>query len=295
MTTQMQSHEGRTMETWETESLPICSGVKRSNLTVLLAVAFIVFTTTGCGTLQNGRGWGQDAIYPVELKRISHAAYHAFFDLQTLLPAAGALVFTLDDYDHRVSKWATIHHPIFGSGNSARQAGNNLDFGLEAETLLTALATPSGKDPKDWTSNKTKGVGVELGAELATAGVTGLLKRTSNHTRPSGGNNGFPSGHSSNAFSSATLANRNLNSINMPEEVRMPLQVGNIVLATGVSWARVEGGEHNPTDVLAGAALGHFISAFLYDAFMGVPEHKRWELSVSPTKGGAMIGVSFDF
>lgn len=81
----------------------------------------------------------------------------------------------------------------------------------------------------------------------------------------------------------------------MPGEVRMPLQIVNIVLATGVAWARVEGRAHYPTDVLAGAAFGHFLSSLVYDSFMGVPEHKRWGLYVSPARGGAMIGVSFGF
>ena len=78
------------MDTWSEKRWLFCFGVKHSNSTVLLAAAFMILTMTGCGTLENGRGWGQDAIYPLELKRISHAAYHAFFDLQTLLPAAGA-------------------------------------------------------------------------------------------------------------------------------------------------------------------------------------------------------------
>jgi membrane-associated phospholipid phosphatase len=283
------------MDTSEDGTLPTCRGVRRPNLTVRLAVAFILVTMTGCGTLQNGRGWGQDASYTAGLKRIPSAAYHAFFDLQTLIPAAGAVVFTVDDFDQRVSRWATTYHPIFGSQHTASQASDYLSYGLGTETFATALATPSDKDSKDWVSNKAKGLGVELGAELATAGITSLLKETTNRTRPNGGNNSFPSGHSSGAFSSTTLANRNLNSIKMRKEVRVPLQVGNLVLATGVAWARVEAGAHYPSDVLAGAALGHFVSALMYDAFMGLPEHKSWELYVSPTKGGAMIGVSFGF
>lgn len=134
---------GRTMDTWEYTSLPICRRVKRSNLMVLLAVALIIFTMTGCGTLQNGRGWGQDAICPVELKRISDAAYHAFFDLQTLIPAAGALVCIIDHYDQRVSRWATSHHPIFGSKDSASQASDFLAYGLGAETLVTGSGRKS--------------------------------------------------------------------------------------------------------------------------------------------------------
>jgi hypothetical protein len=170
------------MDTRVDKKLPTCCRVKSFNLITLLSAALIVFTVTDCGTMKNGRGWGQDAIYPVELKRISSAAYHAFFDLQTLLPAAGALIFCLDDYDQRVSDWATTHHPIFGSKNSASEASDYLSYGLGAETLVTALATPSGNDPKDWATNKAKGVAVELGAQLVTAGVTGLLKVTTNRT-----------------------------------------------------------------------------------------------------------------
>ncbi len=293
--TLMQEHQSRLIDIPGEVSLPIRPGLKRSNLVVLWAVAFIVFTMTGCGTLQNGRRWGQDAISPVELKRIPSAAYHAFFDLQTLVPAAGALVFTLDHYDKRVSRWATTHHPLFGSENTASQASDYLVYTLGVETFATALATPSGNNPKDWTLDKVKGISVELGAELVTAGTTSLLKDATNRTRPDGGGKSFPSGHVSDAFSSATLANRNLNSITMPEEMRMPLQIGNLLLATGAGWARVEAGRHYPSDVLAGAALGHFLSAFVHDSFMGLPEHKRLGLYVSPTKHGVMIGLSFGF
>ena len=275
--------------------MPICSGLKRSISTALLAATVFVFTLTACGTLQNGRRWGQDAIYPVELGRIPYAAYHALFDLQTLIPAIGALVFTIDNYDKKASKWAITHHPIFGSENAASQASDYLLYALDAETLVTALATPSGKDPKDWTSDKAKGIGVEVGAELVTAGATTLLKDATNRTRPNGvGHSSLPSGHASNAASSSTLTNRNLNSITMPEELRMPLQIGNIVLATGVGWARVEAGQHFPSDVLAGAALGHFLSAFIHDAFMGVPMNEM-RIYVLPSKHGAMIGLSFGF
>jgi membrane-associated phospholipid phosphatase len=79
----------------------------------------------------------------------------------------------------------------------------------------------------------------------------------------------------------------------MPEGMRMSLQLGNLLLATGVGVARVEAGAHCPSDVLAGAAIGHFLSAFIYDAFIGLPEHERLGLYVLPSKHGVMIGVSF--
>jgi hypothetical protein len=261
--------------------------------TKLFAVVFIVFAMTGCGTLQNDRKWGQDAVYPVDLKKIPDAAYHAFFDLQTLIPAAGALVFGVSHADDKVSDWATNHTPIFGSKNNANDASDYLLYALEAETFATALATPSGKDPKDWAYSKAKGLTVELGAELVTAGTTSLLKDLTDRSRPDGGSKSFPSNHSSEAFSSSTLANRNLNSITMSDKVRVPMQVANILLATSVGWARVEAGKHFPSDVLAGAALGHFLSAFIHEAFMGLPGDDRLGFYVLPSKHGAMIGLSF--
>jgi hypothetical protein len=199
----------------------------------------------------------------------------------------------VNHFDRKVSDWATSHHPIFGSENTASQASDYLLDALEVETFVTALATPSGDEPKDWAYSKVKGVSVELGAELVTAGATSLLKDATGRTRPDGGGKSFPSGHSSGAFSSATLANQNLNSITMPEKMRIPVQIGNILLATGVGWARVEAGRHFPSDVLAGAALGHFLSAFIHEAFMGLPGDDRLGFYVLPSKHGAMIGLSF--
>jgi len=231
----------------------------------------------------------------VELKRIPDAAFHAFFDLQTLIPTAGALVCTVDHFDRKVSDWATRSTPIFGSKNNASNASNYLLYTLQTETFITALGTPSGSEPKDWAYSKVKGVSVELGAELLTAGTTSLLKDITGRERPNGGNKSFPSGHASAAFSGATLANRNLNEIEMGEGLRLPLQIGNLLLATSVGWARVEAGEHFPSDVLAGVALGHFLSAFIQDAFMGLPKDDKLSFDVLPSKHGVMIGLAFGF
>jgi membrane-associated phospholipid phosphatase len=81
----------------------------------------------------------------------------------------------------------------------------------------------------------------------------------------------------------------------MEEGLRLPLQIGNLLLATGVGWSRVEAGKHFPSDVLAGAALGHFLSAFIHDAFMGLPRDNRLSFDVLPSKHGVIIGLSFAF
>jgi membrane-associated phospholipid phosphatase len=271
-------------------------GLKCSRPMVLLVIVLISVPLTGCGTLKNSRGWGQDAIYPVDLSRVPRAAYNALFDLQTLIPAAGAVVFGTTDLDKKVSNWASDHNPIFGSKDNADKASDYLLIPLFAESLLTTLVTPSGEDSKNWAYWKMKGIAVEGLALGATIGTTSLLKEATNRTRPDKSEDkSFPSGHSSNAFSSATLSNRNLEAISMPKEVRLPLQVGNIILSTFTAWARVEAQEHYPSDVLAGAALGYFLTSFVHDAFLGLPEDMRFGIVIIPLKGGAKAEMSFRF
>ena len=274
--------------------MPSYCGLKRSNLMVLFAITFILFAVAGCGTLSNGRGWGQDAIYPVDLKKIPRAALNALLDPQTFVPAAGALVFGLSKWDKKASHWATEHTPIFGSTRNAANDALYLEIPLYTEVFITALATPSGDDSKDWVYSKLKGLAVEGAAELVTAGVTALLKDTTGRTRPNGsGNKSFPSGEASAAFSSVALSNRNLDSIELPQEVRIPLKVVNILMGTGVAWARVEAGAHFPSDVLAGAAIGNFLSLTVHDSFLNLPKDKGYGFNISPLKGGVMAGLYF--
>ncbi len=262
---------------------------------LLLILGFLTILITGCGTLENGRGWGQDAIYPVNGKRVSNALYNACTDWGTLIPAGGAVVSSFDNFDERVNSWATGRTPIFGSMDSASRAANYLEAILVGEVLVTALATPSGEDSKEWVYSKAKGLSVELGAELVTAGVTSGLKDISNRERPSGGDNSFPSGHSSGAFTSAVLSNRNLQQIPMSDNLRFALEVGNLVLASATAWARVEANAHWLSDVFAGAAIGYFFGAFVHDAFMGLPEENPVQVKVVPLHGGAMLSLSFPF
>jgi len=262
---------------------------------VILFVLASVLCLSGCGTLSNGRFWGQDAFTHLDAKRVARAAYNALMDVQTLLPAVGAMLFTIDDFDGKVSNWARENHPIFGSNGAAEDFSDVGLYVLYGETVITALATPSGEDSKQWIANKARGVAVEATVLGITAGVTAGLKEAVNRTRPNGSDASFPSGHTSGAFASSTLSNRNLGSISMPSVPRTSIRVANLLLSTGVGWARVESGHHYPSDVLAGAALGHFIAAFMHDAFLGLPEENRFGLVILPLKNGGAAQVSYNF
>ena len=84
--------------------------------------------------------------------------------------------------------------------------------------------------------------------------VTHALKRIINKERPNGGGLGFPSGHTSSAFSGAAFIHR-----------RYGLKSGvpAYLLASFVGWSRVETKHHDYWDVVAGASLG-IISAYFF-------------------------------
>jgi hypothetical protein len=260
-----------------------------------LSMMIVSFLFAGCGTLQNGRGWGEDAFSSPTLEKIGRSAYRALLDWQTLVPAAGALLFKIDNWDQKASDWAGDHHPIFGSQGGARQASDILYTGTFLEAVGTSLATPSGEDPKDWKRAKAKGLGVEVLAFGVTGGTTIVLRKTTQRTAPDDRKNQFPSGHEAIGVGNLTLANRNLDYIPMSDEVRIPIQAGNIAYGALLGWARVEAQGHFPTDVLVGAALGHFINAFIYDAFMGLPKSRNYGIAVTPDRGGGIVRLFFSF
>jgi len=77
----------------------------------------------------------------------------------------------------------------------------------------------------------------------------------------------------------------------MPESLKKGLQFGNLGLASSAGWSRIESGAHYPSDVLAGAALGHFLSAFIHDAILDKPTG----FSIVPLEDGLMARLSYSF
>ena len=175
--------------------------------------------------------------------------------------------------------------PVFGSQQSALDASGVLRDISAASWLVTALATPSGDTSSEWFAAKGKGLAVGATAILVTGGLTTGLKNWTDRTRPNGnGTDSFPSGHSSSAAAFSTLAARNTQYLDVSDNWRTAMNVGFGVIAAGTAWARVEGGVHYPSDVLFGMALGHFVAAFINDAFMGLddPSDGAVAFSMSP-------------
>jgi hypothetical protein len=71
--------------------------------------------------------------------------------------------------------------------------------------------------------------------------------------------------------------------------------IGIVGMSAGEGWGRVEAQAHYPSDVLVGYALGHFFSAFINDAFLGIDNEKSPLLTIEPSRKGMWVGMSWAF
>jgi len=237
----------------------------------------------GCGSLPPVPGPST-----AEMKR---AALAAATDPNTWLPALGAGLILATDRDQAWSDWARREQPVFGSAAAARRASDALLY----TSLGTALASSLWVAEDGVSSTR---LAVQVGAVAATATATQVIKVGVGRSRPDDSDTlSFPSGHASAAFAGATLTRRNLTRLELRPTTRTLLDAGAVSLAAATAWARVEAGAHYPSDVLAGAALGNFVAAFVNDAFLreGVLAQGVTRVDVLPLRGGAVLQLTRHF
>ena len=194
--------------------------------------------------------------------RLGAAALAAAQSPRTWVPLAGAAVLSVGDLDETVSDWAADERPLFGG--SAEGASDDLRNAAVVGYLVTAVAVPA-----DDAADRARRVGWGLAALVAQGRAVEGLKDVVERQRPDGSNDrSFPSGHAGVASGAATLGQRNLRGMAIAPGWQRGLSIGFDALAVGTAWARVEAEKHHAADVLTGYAIGHFITAFVSEAFI---------------------------
>lgn len=225
---------------------------------------------------------------PAEMKR---AALTAATDPNTWLPALGATLILVTDRDQAWSNRARREQPVFASAAAARRASDVLLYTSLGAALVSSLwVSEDGAAP-----GRPNRLLIQLGAMTANGLVTQTFKLGVGRSRPDDSDTlSFPSGHASVAFTGATLTRRNLARLDLQAPLHTLLDVSAISLAAGTAWARVEAGVHYPSDVLAGAALGNFVAAFVNDAFLreGVLADGAIRVNMRPLRGGVVLQLS---
>ncbi len=260
-----------------------------------LLLAGLLALSAGCGTMSNGRRWGETATVRPGWSHVGRSAWAAVRDPQVWGPLLAAGLLQIDDADRELSDWAVEHTPIFGSPEEAEDAVGWTGEVLDDALYATMLLTPSGDDPGEWALSKLGGAAVEFAGVFASDQSVNVLKDATGRTRPNEKNDkSFPSSHATRSSVDVTLACRNLDATPMPDGVRATAKTGLYGVGIVSAWSRVEAEGHYPSDVLAGWALGRFWGAFTYDAFL--PEARPpFALELAPDRGGARVGLRFSF
>ena len=115
-----------------------------------------------------------------------------------------------------------------------------------------------------------------------TLGTTLAVKRLTKKRRPNGGQNAFPSGHTSASFYGATFLTR---------KYGWKVGVPTLLMAGYTGWSRVYAQKHDWWDVGAGAILGTAVGYL----FTSTPVSDQVEVDLSVNGDGGVVHLSLMF
>jgi len=146
-------------------------------------------------------------------------------------------------------------------------------------------------------------LGVLLESFVLVDGATELIKYTARRDRPDHTNkDSFPSGHTSFAFTMATLLARGVDDLGDAWYDKLGYLA--YVPAVYVGLDRSEGNRHWPSDVAAGALLGFVLTNVVYDAHHGTARHpgfhtpasdNRWSFESTMNDNGLLMELVLRF
>jgi hypothetical protein len=205
------------------------------------------------------------------------------------MPVLGAAIVAAGGWDHDISDWAVRERPVFGSDESARDASDLLCTSAHVGMIATIIAVPSKSD--SWLASVAKRTVWEHVGVLAATGLVDPIRRTAGRDRPLGGKRSFPSWHATRAAAYVALGNRNISLASVSSPFRYSTQSALALISTGTGWAEIEAGEHYPTDVLVGAALGSFVALLVHDVFLSSRVSQNITVRIDMNEG---MSLAFD-
>ncbi len=190
--------------------------------------------------------WAQkDSIYHTPLK---------FTPRQTIIPAtliiAGSLLTSPDpnSFKNKIRDYRNMHYPNFKT-----TIDNYLEFTPLAFSYGFELC---GMKPRHDILQRTL---IIAKSQLIANGITNIIKYTAKNLRPDGSTyNSFPSGHTSQAFSMATIL-----SVEYGKKYKW-VPFASYSLAASVGILRMLNNRHYVCDVLAGAGIGIISTKIAY-------------------------------
>ncbi len=189
---------------------------------------------------------------------------------RSIAPASlfvAAALLQIDDLDQKLQDDLDAPNAN-GEGYQPADAGVAVLVGTAL--LLPFLHPPEALGVRPWTVAVTN-----LEALAWTGLITNAVKAIDLRERPNGSPGGFFSGHTSIAFSAATVLSREYGPV-----VGVPAYV----VASWIGYDRIRIDFHYPGDVLVGAGVGILVSNLIFDKDLGKEGYfqRRYRVEASP-------------
>lgn len=240
----------------------------------ILFLVLLIFLSSSCSVLKRRGSWGKRALWPIKSSNVLDAAKRNATSMHVWVPLVGAGTIHWSGWDHKISNWANAGRGLYDDQTSADNWSDNFNDILKYEAYMTTILTPSMEEEEKFSSyamSKAKGAFAVNAASFSSSYTHGRLAKAAHRRRPNKRDyRSFPSGHSTDAAARNMINSKNLDYIDMSDDLRFGIKSANTLMATGTLWARLEGKRHFPSDVLCGYALGSFISGFVYDALLNM-------------------------
>lgn len=226
--------------------------------------------------------------------RLGQSSARAIRDPNVWAPLLAAIGLQLGDLDEQISDQLREDTPLFGSTASALDASDDLRSLSEIAYLSTALLAPGPDTGVDWLVTKSKLLGSEWLMSETLGNVTTSIQSYTGREKPNQKNdNSLPSYHVTTATFNSRLADLNTGYLPLTDGSRQTLSYGYDAIAGLTAWARVEAGEHYPSDVLVGWSLGYFMG-YLAEDFIA-SDQAQLRLSPDLTRDYAGIQLMLEF
>ena len=166
--------------------------------------------------------------------------YKNYFSVENaeIYALGGAAAGAVHPVDHSIATWVQQNNP------SALTGGN--EYGSQIYQIPVAIAWWGIASLAGSASNADAGRDL-LRAQLSVVSWTYAIKYAADRTRPNGDPRGFPSGHASTSWATATV---------LQEHYGWKLGLPAFLLATYTGVSRIYANEHFTSDVVFGAAVG---------------------------------------
>lgn len=195
----------------------------------------------------------------------SHPFVHAIA-APTILIAAGLAI---KNQDHHIQKY------FYDQDDGARHAPRTIsDFTQFAPLGMVYILHAMGKKGEH---KLLKATSLALQSEVLMIVMVRPLKYVTNETRPDGGSNSFPSGHTAQAFMAATFLHKEYG-------YKSPwYSIAGYTMASAVGVCRMMGNKHWASDVLVGAGVGTLSTNLVYLYHKHRDHKKKMQVTALPS------------